>query len=81
MDNAVDHSNTRYGDLIVFFSAQCSVLGDFYSNDLEGSRGSGETLSRLDWQKFRIPSRMSLHDIHVCKKTLQIKKNSATGFV
>ena len=26
MDIAADHSNTRYGDLIVFFSAQCSVL-------------------------------------------------------
>ncbi len=26
MDIAADHSNTRYGDLIVFFSAQCSVI-------------------------------------------------------
>lgn len=27
MDIAADHSNTRYGDLMVFFSAQCTVLG------------------------------------------------------
>ena len=26
MDNAADHSNTRYGDLVVFFSAQCSAI-------------------------------------------------------
>ena len=45
MDTAADHSNTRHGDLIVFFSAQWAVLGDCYSNDLEGSRGSGEHIS------------------------------------
>ena len=44
MDIAADHSNTRYGDLIVLF--QCAVLGDCYSNDLEGSRGSGAANSK-----------------------------------
>ena len=26
MDNAADHSNTRYGDLVVFFSVQCTAI-------------------------------------------------------
>ena len=26
MDNAADHSNTCYGDLVFYFSAQCTAI-------------------------------------------------------